>query len=72
MELGQKVVCRPVALVEYELNGSRSANVVRTGKVCYIHPKGRYITAEFEMPGGHILKESFQPQEVQVAGRKRK
>lgn len=72
MELGQRVVCRPVALVEYELNGNKSLNTVRTGKVCFIHPAGRYVTVEFEMPGGQVLKESFKPWEVQEAGRRRK
>lgn len=28
--------------------------VVRTGKVVYVHPKGRYYVAEFDFPDGKI------------------
>lgn len=32
----------------------------RRGKVVYIHPNRRFLTAEFDLPGGGKVRESFQ------------
>lgn len=71
MELGQRVVCRPVALVEYELNGNKAVQTVRTGEICYIHPEGRFVTVAFEGRRGQVLKESFKPWEVKPTGKRK-
>lgn len=71
MKIGDKVVCRPVKIVDIDALGRKTENQVQTGRVEYIHPKGRYVTVAFETPKG-TLRESFLPGEVQVTGGKRK
>ena len=41
---------------------SGSANTPRpkfTGRVVWVHPKGRFYLAEFQLPGG-VIRECFQ------------
>ena len=36
--------------------GDSTTQVSYMGKVIYVHPKGRYYRAEFEMPNGKIIE----------------
>ncbi|OUQ76386.1 hypothetical protein [Flavonifractor sp. An100] len=57
MKVGQKVVRYPETFWERE--GDRnSPKRPLSGKVVYIHPKGRYHTVEFDLPGGKV-RENF-------------
>lgn len=57
MKLGDKVTER----VGYNPFGlSVVQDVLMTGEVVYIHPQGRYYTAEFTCENGKRFRESFQ------------
>lgn len=64
MELGQKVICRPITFYEPDPESQKRVGP-QTGRIAYIHPKGRYVTVEFERHG-KLLRESFFPDEIQV------
>lgn len=53
---GRRVNCKPVTFGE----GKRY-----TGRVIYAHSGGRWITVEFETPGGP-LRESFMREDVEL------
>lgn len=53
---GRKVSCRPVTFGD----GKRY-----TGRVIYAHSGGRWITVEFDTPGGP-LRESFMREDVEL------
>lgn len=61
MKLGEKVVRLPVT-IEYPVITDRG--IIRSerrplsGRVVYIHPRGRYHVVEFDMPGGPV-REAF-------------
>ena len=58
MKIGQKVQRFPETIFERE--GTRNApKRSMTGKVVYIHPKGRFHVVEFELRGGKV-QENFQ------------
>ena len=40
-------------------------NAVQTGKIVYIHSKGRFVTVTTKTPGGDVT-ETFRPGEVQA------
>ena len=71
MKIGDKVVCRPVKIVDIDPLGRKTENKLQTGVVEYVHPKGHYVTVAFETPKG-VLRESFMPQEVQATGGKKR
>lgn len=57
MKLGDKVT----KLVGYNPVGiSDVRDRLMTGEVVYIHPQGRYYTAEFTCENGKRFRESFQ------------
>lgn len=56
IEKGSRVSCRPVTFGD----GKRY-----TGRVIYAHAGGRWITVEFETPGGP-LRESFMREDVEL------
>ena len=57
MKLGDKVT----KLVGYNPYGvSGEPDRLMTGEVVYIHPRGRYYTAEFICGNGKRFRESFQ------------
>lgn len=58
MKVGEKIA-KPVEWVDLD-GRSRSHKKIKsaTGKVVYIHPKGRFYTLEFTFPGGSY-RESF-------------
>ena len=58
MKVGQKVVRYPETFWEREGDRNSHKRPLR-GKVVYIHPKGRYHTVEFDLPGGKV-RENFQ------------
>lgn len=55
MELGQKVLRTPLTFNDNEDGGKRIARPL-VGRVVFIHPKGRYHTVEFDLPGGKLLE----------------
>ena len=59
MYIGQKVLRVPVTFYNTDKNGEKNNMTPLPGRVCYIHPKGRYHTVEFETRGGKV-RESFQ------------
>ena len=60
---GDTVTVRPVTFGSgCESPGGR----LRTGKVVYVHPKGRFFTAEFEVGTGRKIRESFTSGSVRV------
>lgn len=61
--IGQKVTCRPQTLSMNGVNDNKEHHPVRAGKICYIHPKGHYVTVEIEERGG-VVRESFKLWEV--------
>lgn len=58
MKIGQKVRRVPTGLTQAADSGKQEHRPM-TGKVTYIHPKGRYHLVEFETWGG-IIRECFQ------------
>lgn len=66
MKIGDRVVCKPEKIVEYDPTGKRAGSQVQTGTVVYVHPKGRFVTVGFATPGG-MLRESFFPRNVATA-----
>lgn len=56
MKVGDKVSRRPVSFGERE--DRLAPRPVMTGRIVYIHPKGRFHIVEFDTPGGPI-RESF-------------
>jgi hypothetical protein len=65
VELGQRVLCRPVSFGYPELHKARGeeSHPIRTGSVFYIHPKHRYIGVAIEERGG-VIRECFKPYEI--------
>lgn len=61
--VGQKAVCKTRTFHEYAEDSCHRYTTM-TGRVSYIHPEERFVIIDFETPGG-ILRESFQPREVQ-------
>lgn len=57
MKVGQKVVRYPETFWERERDRNSPKRPL-SGKVVYIHPKGRYHTVEFDLPGGKV-RENF-------------
>jgi hypothetical protein len=57
MEVGDKVVRYPTESVDFERERSHVKKAM-SGRVVYIHPKGRFHTVEFETPFGRF-RESF-------------
>lgn len=53
---GSRVSCKPVTFGD----GKRF-----TGRVVYAHTGGRWVTVEFEVPGGK-LRESFMREDVEL------
>ena len=61
MQLGQKVVCRPITPTrDIAPAGRTRPPEAHTGRIVYIHPRGRFLLAEFAWG----LRESFFPYEV--------
>lgn len=58
MKIGEKVLRYPVTIFEREGVGHSPMRPL-SGRVVYIHPKGRYHTVEFNLPGGKA-RESFR------------
>lgn len=58
MTLGQKVTRTPITFTDPAREKGEPKHQPMTGKVVYIHPKGRYHTVEFQMPLGAV-RESF-------------
>lgn len=58
MRLGDKVVRCPVTFGGC-IDGQSEARRPMTGRVVYIHPRGRHHTVAFTLPGG-VVRESFQ------------
>lgn len=58
MKLGQKVTRTPLTFTDPAREKGEPKHQPMTGKVVYIHPKGRYHTVEFQMPLGAVW-ESF-------------
>ena len=56
IEIGDRVSVFTKTLSLTDGDGHRKA---QTGKVVYIHPRGRYCTLEFETGKGAKLRESF-------------
>ena len=57
IKIGDKVT----ELVGYNPWGtSGQPDRLMTGEVVYIHPRGRFYTAEFTCENGKIFRESFQ------------
>ncbi len=57
MRVGDKVVRTPLTFGEC-IDGQKDARRSMTGRVVYIHPRGRYHTVEFALRGGTV-RESF-------------
>ena len=58
MKIGRKVQRYPETI--YERDGEKNTpKRPMTGRVVYIHPKGRFHIVEFELRGGKV-QESFQ------------
>ncbi len=55
INLGDKVSVTPVTFGRTETHPKAQ----HMGVVVYVHPKRRFFTAEFELPGGRV-RESFQ------------
>lgn len=70
--IGQKVVCKPESFNPGERLGRAGEEgssggwnrKYLTGIITYIHPRGRFIVAEFKLPGGTV-RECFKMNEVQ-------
>lgn len=66
MTIGQTVSAR-FKTIPSLLKGKSTADEetypIRTGKIIYIHPKGRFVTVRTHTPGGDIT-ENFRPGEV--------
>lgn len=62
LELGMDVIRQPQTMFESDRRGREQQKAVR-GRVCYIHPRGRYHTVAFHVHGRTLL-ESFQGVEV--------
>jgi hypothetical protein len=58
MKIGQKVRRVPTGLTQMAESGKQEHRPM-TGKVTYIHPRGRYHLVEFETWGGTV-RECFQ------------
>ena len=56
LAVGRRVSCKPVTFGERQR---------RTGRVIYAHSGGRWITVEFDTPGGP-LRESFMREDVEL------
>ena len=52
LKIGQ-IVTRPVPVIK-SVGSESMENRLMRGRVIYINSKGRYHTAEFEVPGGKI------------------
>lgn len=59
MTIGQKVVRTPESFYDTDLKSGKGNKRPMSGRVCYIHPAGRYHTVEFQTRGG-VIRESFQ------------
>lgn len=58
MRIGQKVQRYPETIYEHDSKKNAPKRPM-TGRVVYIHPKGRFHIVEFELRGGRV-QESFQ------------
>ena len=54
MRIGDPVVRRFAARIEYDASGRMIEPELISGRVEYIHPKGRYHMVRFSMPGGTV------------------
>ena len=63
MEIGQKVSCTPLTLAA---DPHYKKLEKKTGRIVYIHPRGRYVAVEFTTRDGQKLRESFAPDEITV------
>lgn len=63
MEIGQKVSCTPLTFTADPLYKNLEK---KTGRIVYIHPRGRWVTVEFTAKNGVKLRESFAPEDVTV------
>lgn len=59
MTLNKKVVRVPETFYDTDLKSGKANKKPMRGRVCYIHPAGRYHTVEFQTRGG-VIRESFQ------------
>ena len=57
MEIGDRVRL-PITRSNAAAGASDSA-LFYTGRVIYIHPRGRYYTAELDLPGGGVRESYF-------------
>lgn len=57
MQLGEYVTRKPKTILGEGTHGKQMEMPMR-GRVVYIHPRGRYHVAEFDLPGGPV-RESF-------------
>lgn len=64
MHEGQKAVCAPVTICEVD-DKCRRVQKILTGKITYVHPKGRFALVEFKSKGG-TLRECFHPNEMRL------
>ena len=71
MKIGDKVICRPVKIVDIDHTGKKTENKEQAGEIVYIHPLRRYVTVAFPFRGG-ILRESFPPGECIPVPRNRR
>ena len=59
VHVGDKVVRKPVTFDRYDEKQNKYIKALpMSGKVVYVHPKGRYHTVEFMTNGGPV-RESF-------------
>lgn len=60
MQVGDKITALPQTLY-FNLH-DKSPKELRpmTGRVCYIHPRGRFFVLEFQFPGGVLIRKTFE------------
>lgn len=59
MRVGDRVTRTPETFSDYDFKTRKSIHRPLRGTVVYVHPRRRYHTVAFELPGGTVL-ESFQ------------
>lgn len=58
VRVGDKVQREPVSLSSY-WEGNKKKQKVLTGRVAYVHPRGRYHMVEFTAKRGGVVRECF-------------
>lgn len=68
MTIGQTVEARFKTipnLLKSKSTADEETYPIRTGKIVYIHPKGRFVTVTTKTPGGDVT-ETFRPGEIRA------